>query len=264
MNYTRVVGLGSALRRAAFSPKPRMFDYIQLVQHDADNHFSPKHPGPSFRYSQTVQYLPILDSSHSNSFSQHCPDTISQTGGWHGHPEHPASRTPVQPTLYHLPATAYLDRLHRQPRHRRWALRPCAPSPSRPFRAPCRPLTTRPSALRFLSRVSRRPFHFQQREHHRVCRWPAGVGQGRRKDDPGCAVRIPLAQRVAPPRVGHREMSVISCAPSSCNRKILKIDSSPFAQGGIPYGLRRPWCHGHFYGGACAVVEVGSYYLCRD
>ena len=57
MNYTRVVGLGSALRRAAFSPKPRMFDYIQLVQHDADNHFSPKHPGPSFRYSQTVQYL---------------------------------------------------------------------------------------------------------------------------------------------------------------------------------------------------------------
>src|SRR6266702_7745826 len=30
MNYTRAIGFGPALRRAAFAPKPRMFDYMHL------------------------------------------------------------------------------------------------------------------------------------------------------------------------------------------------------------------------------------------
>ncbi len=56
MNYTRAIGFSPALRRAAFTFKPRMFDYMHLssTQCYAYCCSSPKHSGPSFRHSKTV------------------------------------------------------------------------------------------------------------------------------------------------------------------------------------------------------------------
>ena len=254
MNYTRAIGFGPALRRAAFAPKPRMFDYMHLssaremmLTATSVRNTQVLRSAIHRRYKISVfSIIPALTLSLSTVQTQSLkPEdgtTILNTQRL-ARPSSPHF-TIYQPQLTWIGSIA--NRITGA------GLSVCASILLPSNVAPANPHTMTPPVLYGFSLAYLvAPSTFSSVN---IIEFAAGLPEW---------VKIVEKTVLAAPfafhslnGLRHLAWDTGKCLSFSCTiLPVTEIDSSPLAQGRIPYRLCCPRCHGHFHGGACAVVE---------